>query len=55
MADGGVIKRVHTFPEGISSKGNVMAQLLLEHAYHDVAVQYVNHNALRTPLPLINM
>ena len=40
--------RVHTFAKNISSKVNVIAQLELELAYYDFAVQHVNHYATGT-------
>ena len=42
-------KEVHTFPKSISSKVNVIASLEFEHAYYDVAVLHVSHDATGTP------
>ena len=44
-------KMVHSFPKGICPKVNVIAQLELELAYYDTAVQCFNHYTTRTPLP----
>ncbi len=42
-------KGVHTFPNGICSKVNVIARLEYELAYYDSAVHRFNHYATRTP------
>ena len=39
----------YTFPKGISLKVNVIARLMFEPAYYDVAVQHISHYAVRTP------
>ena len=36
-------KRVHTFPKGISPKGNIIARLEFELAYYDVTVKHLSH------------
>ena len=42
-------KGVHTFPKGISSKANVIAQQEIELAYYDIAVQWVSPYTTGTP------
>ena len=42
-------KGVHTFPEGICLKVNVIARLEFELAYYDSAVHRFNHYTTRTP------
>ena len=42
-------KRVHTFPNGICLKVNVIASLEFEIAYYDSAGQCFNHYTTRTP------
>ncbi len=42
-------KGVHTFPEGICPKVNVIARLEFELAYYDSAVQRFNHYTTRMP------
>ena len=39
-------KWVHAFLKGIDSKVNVKAWLELELAYHNIAVQHINHYAM---------
>ena len=41
-------KEVHTFPNGISPKVNVMVRLEFELIYYDVTVQQVNNSATET-------
>ena len=44
----GEIKRVYSFPNGISPKLDIIAQIELELAYFKAAVQYFNHNTMDT-------
>ena len=44
-------KGVHTFPQGICTKVNVIARLEYELAYYDSAVHYFNYYTTRTPPP----
>ena len=43
---------VHTIPEGICPKGNVIAWMEFELAYYDSADQQINHNVMMTPPPI---
>ena len=40
--------RVHTFPKGICTKGNVIARLEFELVDYEFIVQHVNHYATST-------
>ena len=44
-------KGVHTFPENISPKVNIIMQLEFKLAYFNVAVQHVSHYTTTTPPP----
>ena len=44
-------KGVHTFPNGICPKVNVIARLEYELAYYDSAVHRFNHYTTKTPPP----
>ena len=39
-------KRVYAFPNVISPKVNVIAQLEFELTYYEVAIQHANHNTI---------
>ena len=43
-------KKVHTFPYGISQKGNVIVWLEFELAYYDVKIQLINQYTVRALL-----
>ena len=47
-------KEVHTFPQGICPKVNVIARLEYELAYYDSAVHRFNHYTTRTPPVYLN-
>ena len=51
LTHNGEDKEAHTFPKGICSKVNVIAQLEFELTYYDFAVQCFNHYNTRT-LPI---
>ena len=41
-------KEIHTFPKGISPKGNVIPWLEFELTTYDIAVQHINHYVMMT-------
>ena len=41
-------KRAYAFPKCISLKVNVRAQMKFELVYYHIAIQYVNHDTMRT-------
>ena len=46
-------KKVHAFPQSISSEVNIIVQLEFKLAYYNVEVQHISHYAMRTPLILM--